>query len=1056
MLYKKDQVLKKNVFNNPTAEYRGAPFWAWNCNITKELIDEQIHYFKEMGMGGFHIHVRVGLENEYLSDEFLELVKYTNQKAKEHGMLCWLYDEDRYSSGYAGGLVTKDRRFRARHARFSVENRTEFEENKAIFDQCIERNLEAIGYFICAFDIVLEEGYLKSYRRVTREEEQIVGQKWYLYLELENETPWCNNQTYVDTLNADATWKFIETTHEKYYEIIGEDFGKSVPAIFTDEPEFHTFETLNFAEDTRDVCIPYTDDIPETYRRTYGEDLLDVFPEVVWEKAIGEYSLPRYRYHDHVCNRFVEGCLDVVGKWCEEHNIYYTGHVQAEQELESQTARVGEAMRCYRSFQLPGIDMLCDNREFATAKQAQSAVHQFGREGMISELYGVTQWDFDFKGHKLAGDWQAALGVTTRVHHLAWASMKGEAKRDYPAAIGYQSPWYKEYTYIEDHFSRLNSVLTRGKPIVKVGVIHPIETMWLYYGPKDQTIMDREGLEYDFRNLTEWLLTGMIDYDYISESLLPTLTPEQIGFPFIVGAMEYQVILVPSCINLRSTTLVRLMNFKKAGGQVIIYGMKPTHIDVKESQEVKEFVDGCMNIPTNRSSLLKALKPYRTVDVRTEEGRLTDKYIYQLREDNGVKWLFICNAFNGTNVRGEVHYWNRKHPLHEAEKLNININGVYRIQKYDTLDGSVSDVNVLIDGNVSVVHYDMYGNDSVLFRLSDKEDSLEYIAETMVEKEIFEQPVFVKEELKIPQLLKSVRINLDEPNVLLLDRFEYALDTEEYQSEDELLRVDNIIRKRLNFHQRSESVAQPYITKEIDTKEHILHLRYQFNSKIEISGCKLALEELSFMTISFNQQIVAPISDGFFVDRAIQTIELPTIVNGMNELIIDLQFGSSTNLEWMYILGDFGVQVNGINKSLIQKPTHINFGDFVHQGLPFYVGNVSYQFEIETNESQLELSIPYYSGSLLTVTVNDKKLGVIAFLPNRITLNSLHKGANTVNITCYGNRYNGFGQLHMIGDDLNWVGPDSWRTKGNSWSDEYQFKPMGILTRPQFFMLKEG
>lgn len=53
--------------------------------------------------------------------------------------------------------------------------------------------------------------------------------------------------------------------------------------------------------------------------------------------------------------------------------------------------------------------MLYDSRELNTAKQAQSVVHQYGREGMLSELYGVTGWEFDFRGHKLAGDWQAAL-----------------------------------------------------------------------------------------------------------------------------------------------------------------------------------------------------------------------------------------------------------------------------------------------------------------------------------------------------------------------------------------------------------------------------------------------------------------------------------------------------------------------------------------------------------------------------------------------------------------------------------------------------------------------
>ncbi len=67
---------------------------------------------------------------------------------------------------------------------------------------------------------------------------------------------------------------------------------------------------------------------------------------------------------------------------------------------------------------------------------------------MLSELYGVTDWSYDFRGHKLQGDWQAAMGVTVRVHHLTWVSMEGEAKRDYPASIGYQSPWYKEYRHM--------------------------------------------------------------------------------------------------------------------------------------------------------------------------------------------------------------------------------------------------------------------------------------------------------------------------------------------------------------------------------------------------------------------------------------------------------------------------------------------------------------------------------------------------------------------------------------------------------------------------------
>lgn len=192
--------------------------------------------------------------------------------------------------------------------------------------------------------------------------------------------------------------------------------------------------------------------------------------------------------------------------------------------------------------------MLCDQRELSTAKQAESAAHQYGRIGVMSELYGVTDWDFDFRGHKLQGDWQTALGVTVRVPHLTWTTMAGEAKRDFPASIGYQSPWYKEYPLIENYFARLNKALRRGTPHVRLGVIHPIESYWLYWGPKNQTSGIREEMDENFDKLIKWLLFGTVDFDFISEALLPDLNKgTQDGRTLTVGCMHYDQILVPNC-----------------------------------------------------------------------------------------------------------------------------------------------------------------------------------------------------------------------------------------------------------------------------------------------------------------------------------------------------------------------------------------------------------------------------------------------------------------------------------------------------------------------------
>ena len=65
--------LDKALFENPTSEYRGAPFWAWNCELDKDELKRQIDVFKEMGLGGYHMHVRTGLKTKYLSDEYMSL-----------------------------------------------------------------------------------------------------------------------------------------------------------------------------------------------------------------------------------------------------------------------------------------------------------------------------------------------------------------------------------------------------------------------------------------------------------------------------------------------------------------------------------------------------------------------------------------------------------------------------------------------------------------------------------------------------------------------------------------------------------------------------------------------------------------------------------------------------------------------------------------------------------------------------------------------------------------------------------------------------------------------
>ena len=108
MLYDQTKPFTDEEFRSPGKEYRGAPFWAWNGALDREELLRQVGCFREMGFGGFHMHVRSGLSTPYMSEEFLDLVEACADEAERRDMLAWLYDEDRWPSGFAGGLVTRE------------------------------------------------------------------------------------------------------------------------------------------------------------------------------------------------------------------------------------------------------------------------------------------------------------------------------------------------------------------------------------------------------------------------------------------------------------------------------------------------------------------------------------------------------------------------------------------------------------------------------------------------------------------------------------------------------------------------------------------------------------------------------------------------------------------------------------------------------------------------------------------------------------------------------------------------------------------------------------
>lgn len=1030
MLYPdREKTYSEEMFRSPKSEYRATPFWAWNSPLEEEDLLWQIEQLKKMGFGGFHMHVRTGLDIEYLGKEYMGLIKSCVEKAKQEEMLAYLYDEDRWPSGAAGGFVTRQPQYRIRHLLLTRHPYGEAKGATAFIGSKAGSSRTENGSLIACYDVSLNpDGSLRSYRRI-EENEQAKGFKLYAYDEAALPSPWFNNETYANTLDPAAIREFIRITYERYHEKLSGDFGGVVPSIFTDEPQFSEKETLGFALEDRDVSLPWTSDLPETYRAAYnGEELLEALPELMWDKPEGEISPVRYHYHDHIAERFSSAFADQCGSWCREHGLMLTGHMMEEPTLWSQTRALGEAMRSYRSFQLPGIDMLCDHREFTTAKQAQSAARQYGCPGVLSELYGVTNWDFDFRGHKLQGDWQAALGVTVRVPHLSWVSMNGEAKRDYPSTFNYQSPWYREYPYIEDHFARTASVMTRGRAVCRVGVLHPVESYWLHWGPKENTEAIRSQMDRRFQDLCSWLLRGLIDFDYLCESTLPAQceVPAISGESFPVGEMRYNVVLVPAMETIRSTTLERLEAFQRAGGRILFLGDAPCYVDAHPDERARRLWEKCEQIAFDRNAILQALEPLREIDIRMSDGSRSSSLLYQLREEPGCQWLFIAHADAPENK-----------DLAGGGLLTLRLKGEWACTRYDTLSGETAPEKVLWENGWTLLRTAFYDHDSLLIKMDHSAPQQGQSA-----------PALIPDREGV-HFLAPVPVTLEEPNVLLLDMAQASLDGGPLSPCEEILRLDNQLRQKLGWPTRGEAFAQPWVENDSSTP-HTLRLCYRFESELPLSGAKLALENAKKAVVSLNGQPAGP-CDGWYVDKCIGTRPLPEIKEGENLLEISLPYGRKVDIEACYLLGDFGVSVRGIRSVLTAPVKSLCFGDITRQGLPFYGGNLCYHLKAESHGGPLYIRASCYRGHLLRVRADGKDCGVIAFSPYTLKIEGLAPGEHDIELVYFGSRVNTFGQLHRNDHLQPWWGPNSWRSTGDSWTYEYRFWKQGVLKSPEIW-----
>ena len=525
----------------------------------------------------------------------MELIKACVEKAKDEKMLAWLYDEDRWPSGSAGGKVTVDPQYRMK----SLVVYEMLPEKYAPADDTYALYVAKMsGINMWAYKELTDfstDAVADAIESLADQYADEAGTWKVLRFAIVPDKPNSNynGTTYIDTMSRKAVDKFIDMTHEEYARRCGDRIGTTIKGIFTDEPHRgHCLDNRREEDGVMSCYMCWTDDLFEEFSKRYGYDARPIIPELFFRYKGEKVSPIKLNYIDLADNLFIERFADPINDWCNDHNMIFTGHVLHEDSLMNQTVPNGSLMRFYEHMGYPGIDCLTEwNGCYWIVKQLTSAARQIGKKWLLSELYGCTGWQFNFKSHKTVGDWQALFGINLRCQHLSWYTMEGESKRDYPASILHQSPWYKDYRKVEDYFARFGLVMSEGKPDCDVLVLNPIESLWCqaYAGWASwisNVSPDVGPIEERYQKLFHFLTDRQIDFDYGEEQMMSRLA--SVGFrdgkPVLrVGQAEYSTVVVSDMLTIRPSTVALLRAFMVMGGKVIFAGDVPAYVDAVKS-----------------------------------------------------------------------------------------------------------------------------------------------------------------------------------------------------------------------------------------------------------------------------------------------------------------------------------------------------------------------------------------------------------------------------------------------------------------------------------------
>ncbi|HEK86179.1 MAG TPA: hypothetical protein ENO29_07490 [Candidatus Aminicenantes bacterium] len=1006
------------LFQNPPAEYRPAPLWVWNDLMKVETIQQQMADLKDKGFGGVFVHPRPGLITPYLSEEWLSLFKEAVNTGQKLGLKVWIYDENSYPSGFAGGLVP---------AALPEAARSGLKATKQKLPEI--KNIENL---VCLLQETAS-GFVDITDRVRAGEKGWPeGNYWLFEVVKDKPSPWYGGFTYVDLMRPKVTEAFLHLTHDAYKRVCGEEFGQTVPGSFEDEAEIGPADG--------DWAVNYTPAIFSEFKDRRGYDLTTELPSLLTEK--GDFRRIRHDFYLTCLELFIENWSKPYSDYCSKNKLIFTGHYWEHDWPIPRNNPDSIALNAYAH--QPGIDILMNrwddgpHAQFGNSRavrELRSLANQLGRKRTLSETYGASGWDLIFFDQKRIGDWEFALGINFLNQHLSYVTIAGARKRDHPLSFSYHEPWWPHYRLMNDYFGRLAVVLSRGEQLNRILVIEPTTSAWMYYSPvENNNRFDK--IAQDFQDFIRRLEQLQVEYDIGSEWVIKNFGRTE-GKKFRVGERAYDlVILPPGTENLEPWTAAYLRDYLKNGGKVISWaenqifiGGQPSSLN-EEMKTYGRFKD-LNGHPLKAEDIFKVIKP----DLEFKNLSGEEKLFHHRRWYRDGQLLFLANVSSEKTASGEIEIKGRA------------------AEKWSAFEGSFSLYPTVRKGRRLKLNFSLKPGESLILAIYNDNSKRNSVEKTRAQDKLSSNSR--EETINLEPLL----IDRLDPNILTIDYGDLTLG----QRTERNLYFYQAQKKAFNFHgfdRNPWDSGVQYQDNIISRNKFALGTGFKADYHfilapgIDLKSLQLVVERPEIFKVQVNGRALNPIPGSWWLDRAFGVFPLEKVARiGFNTITLTVTpFNLLAELEPVYLLGDFSVEPASRGFTL-NPPLKLKLGSWKNQGLPFYGHRVGYSSTIEVQENESKqsdflLQAPSWSGALAVIQVNGQEAGYLLSPADwALITDKLKPGKNEISLVIYGTLKNTLGPHHLNPPaGMAWPGsfqrtPEGGQPPGT----EYNFLDYGLF-----------